>query len=87
MILEYQDRIGGRTWKTDFGQDEKGEPYTIEIGANWVRISRFQIADCRSPEWMMYMDSGQTDSIGFVQIQGVGSETDGRFECSVRDIA
>lgn len=36
MILEYRDRIGGRVWQTDFGQDDIGNPYTIELGANWV---------------------------------------------------
>lgn len=36
MILEYQDRIGGRVKHTDFGQQADGSPYTVELGANWV---------------------------------------------------
>lgn len=36
-IVEYQDRIGGRTLHTDFGVKPDGSPYTIELGTNWVR--------------------------------------------------
>lgn len=35
-IIEYQNRIGGRTLHTDFGQKPDGTPYTIELGTNWV---------------------------------------------------
>lgn len=38
VIIEYQDRIGGRTYHTTFGQQPGGLPYTIELGANWVRV-------------------------------------------------
>ncbi|KAL2871406.1 putative flavin containing polyamine oxidase [Aspergillus lucknowensis] len=37
VILEYRDTLGGRVWHTDFGTDPKGDPYTIELGANWVQ--------------------------------------------------
>jgi polyamine oxidase len=36
LILEYQDDIGGRMHNTKFGADSKGDPYTLELGANWV---------------------------------------------------
>ncbi|KAE8388448.1 amine oxidase [Aspergillus alliaceus] len=36
IILEYRSNIGGRVWNTDFGQDEKGKPYMVEFGANWL---------------------------------------------------
>lgn len=36
VILEYRDRIGGRVWNTDFGEDKEGNPYSLEFGANWV---------------------------------------------------
>ncbi|KAJ6102167.1 hypothetical protein N7486_004594 [Penicillium sp. IBT 16267x] len=37
-ILEYRDTIGGRAWHKPFGKDPKtGNPYTIEMGANWVQ--------------------------------------------------
>ena len=48
QIIEYRDRIGGRAWKTDFGQDERGDPYSIELGANWVcncRLGLIWISD------------------------------------------
>ncbi|KAF9887922.1 hypothetical protein FE257_009444 [Aspergillus nanangensis] len=37
LILEYRDTLGGRMWHTEFGQDEKGDPYTVELGANWIQ--------------------------------------------------
>jgi polyamine oxidase len=37
VIIEYQDRIGGRVVNTDFGKQEDGSPYKVEVGANWVR--------------------------------------------------
>lgn len=37
IILEYQDRIGGRAQHTQFGAGPDGEPYTVELGANWVQ--------------------------------------------------
>jgi hypothetical protein len=36
-ILEYRDTIGGRAWHVPFGKNKDGKPYTIEMGANWVR--------------------------------------------------
>ncbi len=36
MILEYNDVIGGRALHTEFGKQEDGSPYVIELGANWV---------------------------------------------------
>lgn len=41
VILEYRDTIGGRAWHTDFGKDENGDPYVVELGANWVGYSSF----------------------------------------------
>ncbi|KAL2841413.1 hypothetical protein BJY01DRAFT_257019 [Aspergillus pseudoustus] len=37
LLLEYQDRLGGRVMHTDFGQDPSGEPYVVEFGANWIQ--------------------------------------------------
>ncbi|PFH61355.1 hypothetical protein XA68_17604 [Ophiocordyceps unilateralis] len=37
IILEYQDRIGGRAKHTDFGAGPDGSPYTVELGANWIQ--------------------------------------------------
>ncbi|PHH59034.1 hypothetical protein CDD81_3855 [Ophiocordyceps australis] len=36
LILEYQDRIGGRAHHTTFGKKPDGSPYTVELGANWI---------------------------------------------------
>ncbi|KAJ5581988.1 Flavin amine oxidase [Penicillium sp. DV-2018c] len=37
LILEYRDTIGGRAWHKPFGKNKDGNPYTIEMGANWVQ--------------------------------------------------
>lgn len=36
VILEYQDRIGGRMHDVAFGEGPDGKPYIVEAGANWV---------------------------------------------------
>ncbi|KAL7895575.1 hypothetical protein HDV63DRAFT_106348 [Trichoderma sp. SZMC 28014] len=37
VIIEYQDRIGGRAWHGDFGKKADGSPYVIEYGCNWIQ--------------------------------------------------
>lgn len=37
LIIEYNDDIGGRIRHTNFGRDPEGNPYTVELGANWVQ--------------------------------------------------
>ncbi|KAL3455372.1 hypothetical protein BJX64DRAFT_71715 [Aspergillus heterothallicus] len=37
IILEYRDTLGGRVMHTEFGRDPDGEPYIIELGANWIQ--------------------------------------------------
>ncbi|KAJ9317231.1 hypothetical protein DTO271D3_2521 [Paecilomyces variotii] len=37
IIVEYNADIGGRVAHTDFGKDIDGNPYTVELGANWVQ--------------------------------------------------
>jgi polyamine oxidase len=37
IIVEYNSDIGGRVAHTTFGKDPSGNPYVIELGANWVQ--------------------------------------------------
>lgn len=37
VIIEYRDTLGGRVAHTEFGKDPKGNPYQVELGANWVQ--------------------------------------------------
>lgn len=37
IIVEYNGDIGGRVAHTTFGKDADGNPYTVELGANWVQ--------------------------------------------------
>ncbi|KAH6718037.1 putative flavin-containing polyamine oxidase [Leptodontidium sp. MPI-SDFR-AT-0119] len=37
IIIEYNAEIGGRCRHTSFGGDRNGDPYTVELGANWVQ--------------------------------------------------
>lgn len=36
LLVEYQDRIGGRMHDVGFGSGPDGYPYVVEAGANWV---------------------------------------------------
>lgn len=36
LLVEYQDRIGGRMHDVRFGNGSQGNPYIVEAGANWV---------------------------------------------------
>ncbi|KAH7417976.1 putative flavin-containing polyamine oxidase, partial [Cadophora sp. MPI-SDFR-AT-0126] len=37
IIVEYNSEVGGRCRHTTFGEDENGDPYTVELGANWIQ--------------------------------------------------
>jgi len=37
LIVDVNDYIGGRVAHTTFGKDPNGNPYTVELGANWVQ--------------------------------------------------
>lgn len=37
VIIEYHDSLGGRVAHANFGMDANGDPYTVELGASWVR--------------------------------------------------
>ncbi|KAJ4312855.1 hypothetical protein N0V94_007236 [Neodidymelliopsis sp. IMI 364377] len=36
LILEYNEQIGGRMRHSNFGSDSAGNPYLVELGANWI---------------------------------------------------
>lgn len=36
LIVEYNGDIGGRMAHTNFGEDADGNPYVVELGANWA---------------------------------------------------
>ncbi|KHN97325.1 Amine oxidase [Metarhizium album ARSEF 1941] len=38
VIIEYNDRLGGRATQADFGKQDDGSPYVVELGPNWVCI-------------------------------------------------
>jgi hypothetical protein len=40
LIIEYNGDIGGRMAHTNFGEDADGNPYVVELGANWVSQTR-----------------------------------------------
>ncbi|KAF4625278.1 hypothetical protein G7Y89_g12888 [Cudoniella acicularis] len=37
IIVDVNDYIGGRVKHTNFGKDANGNPYVVELGANWVQ--------------------------------------------------
>ena len=38
LIIEYNGEIGGRVAHTTFGNSSAAKSYTVELGANWVRL-------------------------------------------------
>lgn len=36
IMIEHREQVGGRAYHTTFGKNGEGQPYTIELGANWV---------------------------------------------------
>lgn len=37
VIVDVNSYIGGRVTHAKFGKDSNGDPYTVELGANWVQ--------------------------------------------------
>ncbi|KAG6115909.1 hypothetical protein E4U13_002261 [Claviceps humidiphila] len=37
IIIEYNDRIGGRATHASFGKQGDGSPWAVELGANWIQ--------------------------------------------------
>lgn len=35
-LIEYQDRIGGRTLSVEFGARTQNSSWNVELGTNWV---------------------------------------------------
>ncbi|KAJ5825376.1 hypothetical protein N7474_002514 [Penicillium riverlandense] len=57
VIVEYRDTLGGRVAHTTFGQDANGEPYTVELGANWVQ-GLGQPGGPQNPVWTFAQEYG-----------------------------
>ncbi|KAF3036521.1 hypothetical protein E8E11_000239 [Didymella keratinophila] len=36
LIIEHNEQVGGRMRHTNFGSDAAGNPYVVELGANWI---------------------------------------------------
>ncbi|KAH9862890.1 hypothetical protein J1614_010983 [Plenodomus biglobosus] len=51
LILEYNNGIGGRMRNTKFGADANGNPYTIELGANWISGLGETLNGPENPVW------------------------------------
>ena len=57
FIVEYNSEIGGRCRHAPFGKDGQGNPYTVELGADWV----CPVQNCTSnPIWTLVMKQQPT---------------------------
>jgi polyamine oxidase len=45
--------LGGRIAHTTFGQDANGNPYTVELGANWVQGIENNETGAVNPIWTL----------------------------------
>lgn len=61
LIVEYNSEIGGRVRHTEFGKDPDGNPYTVELGANWVGSTLSSYSTYRAP---------QRTEVNQLQVQG-----------------
>ncbi|PLN75543.1 putative flavin-containing polyamine oxidase [Aspergillus taichungensis] len=61
FLLESRDTLGGRVWHTDFGQNRLGNPYTIELGANWVEKYNLSNTHTTYRSIGTYNETGYTD--------------------------
>ncbi|KAH7347039.1 polyamine oxidase-like protein [Pyrenochaeta sp. MPI-SDFR-AT-0127] len=51
IILEHNNDIGGRMRNTEFGADVEGNPYTVELGANWISGLGATLGGPENPIW------------------------------------
>lgn len=51
IILEYNNDIGGRMRNAKFGVDAEGNPYTVELGANWISGLGDTLDGSENPIW------------------------------------
>ncbi|KAG6019298.1 hypothetical protein E4U41_003300 [Claviceps citrina] len=57
IIIEYNDRIGGRATHADFGKQTDGLPYVVEFGANWIQ-GLGNPGGPQSPIWLLAQKHG-----------------------------
>lgn len=58
VIVEYNGDLGGRVAHTTFGNDSTGQPYTIELGANWVQGLENDETGAVNPIWLLAQKYG-----------------------------
>ncbi|EFE31310.1 flavin containing polyamine oxidase, putative [Trichophyton benhamiae CBS 112371] len=61
IIVEYQDRIGGRLHNVKFGKKKDGSPYTVEAGANWAKKYKLQALATDYDNKTTYDKTGKND--------------------------
>ncbi len=78
LILEYQDHIGGRMRNTKFGSDASGNPYTVELGANWISgLGEDTVNGPENPVWtfskQVNLTSPNSDAFSIVTYNETGA--------------
>ncbi|EQL04233.1 Amine oxidase [Ophiocordyceps sinensis CO18] len=76
LILEYQDRIGGRANETAFGARQDGSPYTVEMGANWAKKHKLQSTYSDYKSILTYNETGYAN---YSHLLGTYEEARGRM--------
>ncbi|KAJ0425258.1 hypothetical protein BJY00DRAFT_204614 [Aspergillus carlsbadensis] len=61
VILEYRDTLGGRVTHAEFGQDPNGDPYIIELGANWIQGLGSETTE--NPVWALAKKHNITNTV------------------------
>ncbi|KAG5925929.1 hypothetical protein E4U42_003809 [Claviceps africana] len=61
IIIEYNARIGGRATHADFGRQQDGSPFVVELGANWIQ-GLGNPGGPQNPIWLLAQKHGLKNS-------------------------
>ncbi|KAG5978972.1 hypothetical protein E4U55_005705 [Claviceps digitariae] len=61
IIIEYNERIGGRATHSEFGKQKDGSPYVVELGANWAQKYGLKNTYSNYSSILTYNETGHTD--------------------------
>ncbi|KAJ4363945.1 hypothetical protein N0V83_009398 [Neocucurbitaria cava] len=78
VIVEYNDVIGGRMRNTKFGSDSDGNPYVVELGANWISgLGNDTLDGPENPVWtfskQVNLSSANSDASSIVTYNETGA--------------
>ncbi|GAB0146260.1 hypothetical protein EsHS_00006668 [Epichloe bromicola] len=62
IIIEYNERVGGRATQANFGKQKNGSPYAVEVGANWIQ-GLGKPGGPQNPVWLLARKYGLKNTV------------------------